>query len=58
MKKFTKTLEEMQEFLSSMGLDVTMFDLKKAVKQNYMNVSDYEFYIGYNEKNKVYKLEG
>lgn len=58
MKKFTKTLEEMQEFLSSMGLDVTMFDLKKAVKQNYLNVSDYEFYIGYNEKNKVYKLEG
>lgn len=58
MKKYTKTLEEMQEFLSSMGLDVTMFDLKKAVKQNYLNVSDYEFYIGYNEKNKVYKLEG
>ena len=58
MRKFFKDLKAIQNYLSEIGLDVSIRDIEKAVKKGVLCCDDYFFNITFNKKYNSYKLEG
>ena len=57
MKKFFKNAEEIQKYLSEIGLDISIKDIEKAIKKGVLCYDDYFFTITFNKRYDSYKLE-
>lgn len=58
MNKIFETIEAMKDFLSDIGIDISISELKYSIKTGNIFLDDYEFNCYYDEENEEYVLEG
>lgn len=58
MSKTFDTLHNMKDFLSENGIDISISDLKFAIKTGFLFANDYDFECYFDEFNNEYILEG
>lgn len=58
MSKTFETLNNMKDFLSNIGIDISISDLNFAIKTGFLFTNDYDFECYFDEFNNEYVLEG
>lgn len=58
MSRTFETLYNMKIFLSENGIDISISDLKYAVRTGNLFINDYDFNCYFDEFNNEYVLEG
>lgn len=58
MNKTFDTLNNMKQFLSDNGIDISISDLTYAIKTGFLFANDYDFECYFDEFNNEYVLEG
>ena len=58
MSKTFDTLIDMKKFLTNNGIEISISDLKYAIKTGFLFANDYDFECYFDEFNNEYILEG
>lgn len=58
MNKTFDTLNNMKQFLSENGIDISISELTYAIKTGFLFANDYDFECYFDEFNNEYVLEG